>query len=161
MAYSNKHKLSRGNGIRLATITMEAVAALVPMAHELMERLPISKPVQKSQRELVDIPPLYSKNESIELNRAVELLIAYGLKPEPVELYIPDARIEYRGHFNLQVVDANFMHRQKVELGSPIIIRYITQEVIDESQKLFDEEERRKADLRHHNKWYKRNGHDK
>lgn len=160
MTHSNKRKPGRGNGIRLATVTMEAVAGLTPMVHELMERLPIPKPGENSRKELVNIPPLYSKDSSIELNRAVELLAAFGLKAEPVELYIPDARIDYRDCFNFQVVDSNFMRQQKVVVGSPIIIRYITQEVIDESRRLFYEEERRKENLRHRNKRYKRNNHD-
>lgn len=158
MAYSNKRKLSGVNGIRLAAVTMEVATALAPVVHEIIVRLPIPEPSKKLQKELVELPPLYSKGESLNLNQAVEILKDYDLRPKPIQLHIRDAKVEYRDCFDFQVVDAKFMRRQKVDAELPIIIRYITQEVIDESRRLY--EETHKVHLKHHNKRRGRNSHD-
>lgn len=148
MASSNKHKTNRGNGIKLATVIGETAITLVPVLDKLIGTASNQISLVSKQKEFEIIPPLYTREESISLNRAVEILTRYGFQPEPVELYIRDAKLEYRDYFDTQVVDPRFMHPQKLKLGKPVILHYITQEVIDESQRLFDVYEKGKADAK-------------
>lgn len=138
MRSSNKHKTNRGNGIRLATVIAESAMVLVPVVDKLMDTVSNRISPMSEQKEFEIISPLYSKDQSINLSRAVEILSHYGFQPEPVELHIRDAKVEYRDYFDTQVIDPRFMSPQKLKLGTPVIIHYITQEVIDESQRLFD-----------------------
>jgi hypothetical protein len=100
----------------------------------------------KERKDLVDIPELYSRGLPIKLERAIILLEECKLKVEPVA--IRDANIKYKDCFDLQIVGSKPKHKQKVKPGTLVFLKYVTSEVIEESQKLFDKSEKYKAEVR-------------
>lgn len=96
----------------------------------------------------IDLPALYDKGFPIKLNDAVELLNGFGLKVITSELSLSDAAVKYKDCFAFQVVGSNPKQKQRVKTGSTVILRYITQEVIDESQRIFTEAENNKENAK-------------
>ncbi len=137
----------KSNGGRKAVGLAATVVTVVPVVAPLVEKAIDDITTQLSHKsKLVTIPPLYDKGFPIKLDAAVESLKIAGLKPIPSKLDIKEADAKYRDCFVLQVVSSNPEHKQKTPAGSGVIIKYITQEVIDESQKIFEELERQKAE---------------
>ena len=67
-----------------------------------------------------------------------------------VPLQLKDANSKYKDCINNQVVGTSPKQGKRVELESIIKVRYITQEVIDASIKIFEDEEKAKAELKEH-----------
>ncbi len=139
---SSKRSSGR-NAVGLAAAVVTVVPVVTPLVEKVVEEL-AGQLLPKS--ELVAIPPLYDKGFPIKLEEAVEALNIAGLKPIPSELTIKEADAKYKDCFAFQVVSSNPKHKQKVPAGTGVIVKYITLEVIDESQRLFDEAEKHKAD---------------
>ena len=94
------------------------------------------------------IPALYEKDCLLTVEEAKALLESNGFKMLPLELKVTEADIRYKDCFEFQVVSSKPRQNRKVNPGSTVIVRYVTQSVIDESKKLFEESERRKDELR-------------
>lgn len=102
-----------------------------------------SKTIEERKR-LISVPELYSKEYPLSVEQAVELLNNCGLKSTLIKTSIDDADIKYRKYFASQVISTKPKGKQKVEPGTMVLVKYITQEVIDESQKIFEELEAKK-----------------
>lgn len=122
-----------------------AVAAILPLVKPVVEagREYIDKAVEE-RKKLVSVPELYSKEYPITIEQAVEMLESCGLKATLVKTPAPDVR--YRDCFDSQVTGSNPKAKQKVERGTSVMVKYVTQEVIEQSQRLFDISEKRKME---------------
>lgn len=96
----------------------------------------------------VIIPGLYLKGFPIDLNQAVKLLDDCGLKTVTCKLEIKDANIKYKDCFDFQVITSNPKQGASVKFGSIVYLKYITADVIAESQRLFVESEQIKAEVK-------------
>lgn len=132
-----------------------AVTSLITLAKPVADTIQdYASKTMKEQKHLVSIPELYSKEYPLSAEQAVELLNNCGLKSTLVKTSIDDANIKYRKCFASQVISTKPRGKQKVEPGTMVLVKYITQEVIDESKKIFEELKTRKNDatLRKKNK---------
>lgn len=146
MAGSNKS--NGGNIVGLITTVAGAAVALAPVADKVADGVKTRLPQKPDKKEQVVIPALYDKGFPLELGQAIELLESFGLKVIPSKLSLREANAKYRDYFDCQVVDSKPKQKQKITEGSPIIVKYITQDVIDESQRIFDEAERQASELK-------------
>lgn len=126
------------SGVTAAT---SLLALAKPVADTIQDYA--SKTTEERKR-LVSVPDLYSKEYPLSVEQAVELLNNCGLKSTLVKTSIDDSDVKYRKCFDSQVISTKPKRNQKVEPGTMILVKYITQEVIDESQKIFAEREARK-----------------
>lgn len=101
----------------------------------------------KENRPTITIPELYSKKTRLPLKQAVELLETYGIKAIPRELNVEEANIEYRNCFADQVVNSSPKCGEKIPEGTGVVIEYLSQEVIDESRRIYEEAETRKKQI--------------
>lgn len=108
---------------------------------------PVVEHVIENRKSLITIPELYSEDFSLSLEQAKELLNHYGLTTMDVELSIKDAKSEYRNCFVSQVVDSRPAQKQNVKPGTMVVLRYVTSEVIEESQRLFEEYQNIKKEM--------------
>lgn len=71
-----------------------------------------------------------------------------GLKSSTSKLTIKEANPRYKDCFDSQVIGSNPKQGTVVKIGSTVCLRYIPDEVIIESQKIFDELQRNKKNPR-------------
>lgn len=100
----------------------------------------------EERKKLVAVPELYSKEYPLTVEQAVEILESCGLKATLVKMSLADADAQYRQCFNSQVIKSHPKSKTKVERGTAVLIKYISQEVIDESQQIFDISEKHKEE---------------
>lgn len=100
----------------------------------------------EERKKLVIVPKLYSSEYRTTSEQAIEILTSLGLKAVLSPTLIADADGKYRNCINNQVIKSEPKAKQKVEPGTTVRVLYITQEVIDESQRLFDESEKQKEE---------------
>ena len=106
-----------------------------------------SKSSEKSE-EKIKIPELYHKGFPIDLSQAVKILEDCGLKSSTSKLTVKEANPRYRDCFDSQVIGSNPKQGTLVRIGSTVCLRYIPEEVILESQKIFDEMQRSKIEAK-------------
>lgn len=138
---SNKNMNKIVSGVTAAT---SLLALAKPVADTIQD---YANKTTEERKRLVSVPELYSKEYPLSVEQAVELLNNCGLKSTLVKTSIDDSDIKYRKCFASQVISTKPKGKQKVEPGTMILVKYITQEVIDESQKLFEEQEARKNEV--------------
>lgn len=124
-----------------------SVAAVIGVVSPLVEPVvDIAKDKIKERRELLTVPSLCSKGFPIPKEQAVEVLSQIGFVPVPSELPIYEAKPKYRNCDCFQVIKTDPPKGKKLAKGQSVVVSYITQKVIDESKRLFEEEQARKAD---------------
>lgn len=123
------------------------VGDVTPLAVELIDRIPKKEELAPSE-ELIFMPELCSKKFPLKLDEAKELLDSRGLKALPIEVRFRDACVKYKDCFELQVVGSDRKPNSKLKPGDTVIVQYVTQEVIDESRRIFEETEQQKAALK-------------
>ncbi len=101
----------------------------------------------EERKKLIAVPELYSKEYPLTIEQAVAILESCGLKATRVKSAISDADIKYRACFDTQVIKSHPKAKQKVERGTSVLVKYVTQEVIDESQRLYELSEKYKAEM--------------
>lgn len=112
-----------------------AVGGLINAATPLVE-----KAIDNNQNSSkVIIPELYRKGFPIDLAQAEELLTERGLKVSKSKLRMKEADSKYRDYEDTQVIDSNPKQGAKVKIGTTVCLRYITADVIEESQRIFDD----------------------
>ncbi len=117
-----------------------AVGGLINAAAPLVEKAidnTQNKPDKANGK--VVIPELYRKGFPIDLAQAEELLTERGLKVSKSKLRKKEADPKYRDYEDTQVIDSNPKQGAKVKVGTTVCLRYITADVIEESQKIFDD----------------------
>lgn len=142
-----KPKKTSGNIGGTVGLVAGIVGAVTPLAVELIDRIPKKDELDPSE-ELISMPELCSKKFPLKLDEAKELLEGRGLKALPIEVRLRDACAKYKDCFALQVVGSDRKPNVKVKHGDTVIVQYVTQEVIDESQRIFEEAEQQKAALK-------------
>ena len=126
-------------------ITM--VATVIPLVKPAIDAIhDYADKTIEERKNLITVPNLYSKDFPLTVEQAEQLLNSYGLKAIFVKISLADANVRYRKYFNSQVVESRPKAKQKVEPGASVLVKYITQEVIDESRRLFEEAENRKIE---------------
>lgn len=96
---------------------------------------------------LTTVPVLYGKNLHVLAEQAEEKLTQSGFVCNLSELRLSDADPKYKDCIDHQIVKTIPAKNMVVpKAGCTITLIYITQEVIDESKRLFEEEQIRKAD---------------
>ena len=128
------------------------------IAPSVISALPIAPAIIKAIEEVMDkfpdmptkvaVPQLYDSNLRLKLDDAIMALTSAGLKPIPSELTLEEADPKYKNCFDSQVIWSSLKHQQKTQVGTTVIVKYITQEVITASQKMFEEQERQKAEAK-------------
>jgi len=91
---------------------------------------------------LVEVPELISSDYHLKLDDAIRWLEEDGFRTEAVVVK-PD--VSYKDCEDLEVVATNYELKKKLKHGTRIILRYVTSDVIEASQKLFEESEKQKA----------------
>ena len=98
----------------------------------------------ETQSNLIEVPQICDKDFPLSLEQAVELLESYGFKVTAVKMQSQNADVKYRQCFDSQVIVSVPKPKQKVSPDTRIILKYITQDIIDESQRLYEVAEQRK-----------------
>ena len=142
-----KPKKPNGNIGGTLGLVAGIVSAVTPLAVELIDRIPKKEELSPSE-ELIFMPELCSKKFPLKLDEAKELLESRGLKALPIEVRLRDACVKYKDCFELQVVGSDRKPNSKLKPGDTVIVQYVTQEVIDESRRIFEEAEKQKAALK-------------
>lgn len=142
-----KPKKPNGNIGGTLGLVAGIVGAVTPLAVELIDRIPKKEELGPSE-ELIFMPELCSKKFPLKLDEAKELLESRGLKALPIEVRLRDASSKYKDCFDFQVVGSDQKPNSKVKPGDTVIVQYVTQKVIDESRRIFEEAEQEKAALK-------------
>lgn len=142
-----KPKKPNGNIGGTLGLVSGIVDAVTPLAVELIDRIPKKEELGPSE-ELIFMPELCSKKFPLKLDEAKELLESRGLKALSIEVRLRDACVKYKDCFELQVVGSDRKPNSKLKLGDTVIVQYVTQEVINESRRIFEEAEQQKAALK-------------
>lgn len=100
----------------------------------------------EQNNELIPIPKLFVKGFILTAEQATEILEAAGLKVTVVPLSTYEANKKYGKLQDSQVVGTEPKAGCKVKPGSNVIVKYITQDVIDESQRLYEEEQKEREE---------------
>lgn len=128
-----------------------AVAGLVQAASPMVEKaMDKSKDATDKTDTKIVIPDLYRKDFPIDLEQAKILLSDSGLKYSESKMVIKDANKKYKDCFDFQVITSSPKQGTSVNQGTTVYLKYITQEVIDASIKIFEDEEKAKAELKEH-----------
>lgn len=144
MADVKKPKVNAGGGLGLAA---GLIGAAAPIVVELIEKLP-SEPKHSDEEKTILMPELCSKKFPLTLSEATALLESHGLKALPTEVRLKDACAKYKDCFEFQVIASNKKVNAKLKVGDTVIVQYVTQAVIDESQKIFAEAARQKEEAK-------------
>lgn len=142
-----KPKKPNGNIGGTLGLVAGIVGAVTPLAVELIDRIPKKEELGPSE-ELIFMPELCSKKFPLKLDEAKELLESRGLKALSIEVRLRDACVKYKDCFELQVVGSDRKPNSKLKPGDTVIVQYVTQEVINESRRIFEEAEKQKAALK-------------
>ena len=142
-----KPKKPNGNIGGTLGLVAGIVGAVTPLAVELIDRIPKKEELGPSE-ELIFMPELCSKKFPLKLDEAKELLESRGLKALSIEVRLRDACPKYKDCFELQVVGSDRKPNSKLKPGDTVIVQYVTQEVINESRRIFEEAEQQKAALK-------------
>lgn len=122
------------------------ITAVTPLVEKAIDNAQ-NKPTEKIDTKVI-IPELYCKGFPIDLEQAEELLTERGLKVSKSKLRMKEADPKYRDYEDTQVIDSNPKQGVKVKIGTTVCLRYITAEVIEESQKIFDDSVRIKQEAK-------------
>ena len=142
-----KPKKPNGNIGGTLGLVAGIVGAVTPLADEIIDRIPKEEELGPSE-ELIFMPELCSKKFPLKLDEAKELLESRGLKALSIEVRLRDACVKYKDCFELQVVGSDRKPNSKLKPGDTVIVQYVTQEVINESRRIFEEAEQQKAALK-------------
>lgn len=145
MIMSEKKSSNNNVGGIAAGITM--AASVLPLVKPAIDAVRdyADKSIEE-RKKLIAVPELYSKEYPLTVEQAVAILESCGLKSTLVKAAISDANIKYRTCFDTQVIKSHPKAKQKVEKGTSVLVKYVTQEVIDESQRLYELSEKQKAE---------------
>ncbi len=147
MGTNNKGGNKNLSGIAGIITAVGTVATVVtPLVEKAIDN--VGNQPKEKVNEKVKVPELYHKGFPIDLEQAIKILEDCGLKVSKSKLTLKETKPEYKDCFAEQVMDSNPKQGSVVKVGSTVCLRYIPDEVIVESQKMFDEIERSKIEVR-------------
>lgn len=145
---SKKNTTTKFKNVENAATGIAMVASVLPLVKPAIDAVrDYTDKTIEERKKLIAVPELYSKEYPLTVEQAIELLSGCSLKAIPIKVSIKDADIKYRDCFDFQVIKSQPRAKQKVEPGTSILIKYLTQDVIDESQRLFADLEKRKKQI--------------
>lgn len=100
----------------------------------------------EEQKMLVTVPNLCHKEDRFTAEKAIADLESRGFKTTLVEINVADARVRYKDCIDSQVVSTVPRGNKKVKPGETVIVKYVTKAVIDESLRIYEQSEQRKAE---------------
>lgn len=121
-------------------VGLSAVNELLEFIVQYIKEHPHS---EDAKNEFKAFKNLVTNKSSVTLPVAQKLMENYGLKVLSQSLDIREADAKYKDFVDMQVVDIKYPSN-KLKVGDTVIIKYITQEVLDRSIQLFDEEQKQK-----------------
>ena len=133
-----------GNGIA-GILIGAAVPAVIDIAKKVADKAIDDKPHSDDN---IKIPELYRKGFLLDVNQAIELLESYGLKGVPSKVTIKEAAVKYKDYSDNQVIDSSPKQGTSVKPGTIVYLKYITADVIDASQKIFDDIQQTKEEAK-------------
>lgn len=151
MGTNNKGGNKNLSGIAGIITAVGSVAAVVtPLVEKAIDnsRSQPKEKVNEKVTEKVKVPELYHKGFPIDLEQAIKILEDCGLKASKSKLTLKEAKPQYKDCFGSQVIDSNPKQGSVVKVGSTVCLRYIPDEVVTESQRIFEETERSKIEVR-------------
>lgn len=138
---SNKNVGGIVTGITMATSVIPLVKPAIDAMRDYADK------TIEERKKLVTVPELYSKEYPLTKEQAVEILESCGLKATLIKTSIVDASVQYKRCFDSQVIKSKPKSKQKVKRGASVLVKYITQDVIDESRRMYEFAEKHKAEL--------------
>lgn len=102
--------------------------------------------IKNSKDGKITIPDMCQPDFPLDVETVVSLLEDKKFITATVPLRLKDASSKYKDCINNQVVGTSPKQGKRVELESIIKVRYITQDVIDASIKIFEDEEKAKSE---------------
>ena len=145
MADSKKSK-SGGNAAGVLGMAIGLLSAAAPIITTIVDKIPTETNGKKESELLVAVPDICMKGFPLTVEQVNEKLLSEGFKMMASEIALKDSHPKYRQCFDHQVV--GYMPKGKAKPGTMIDVRYVTQEVIDRSQAMFDEQEKKTAELK-------------
>ena len=139
---SGVDKKNNGVGVKIIEVAIPAAIGVVAK----MADKAIDKPDVNENK--IKIPDLYRKGFELELEQAIQILDDFGLKAAPSKISLKEANTKYKDYINNQVLDSNPKQGTYVNQGSIVYLKYITQDVINASQKMFDDNTQAKQDAK-------------
>lgn len=130
-------------GIISNAVVDAAVPAAIGVAVKVANKVIDQHPDKDSH---ITVPELYRKGFLLELDQAVKLLEDCGLKSVASKVTLKEAAVKYKDYSDMQVIDSNPKQGASVNPGSIIYLKYITADVIEASQKIFDDAEAEKME---------------
>lgn len=141
MAGTNKSPKSGGSAGDAFGIIAVA-SAVIGLAKPVIDMIDEKRKERAEERkDWVTIPEMCSKSVSMKLDCAVDSLEKLNLQVVCSSVEFKNADVKYKDCFDLQVVKVNQKQKTKVEPGTLVILTYVNSEVIEKSQRLFDESE--------------------
>ena len=138
----SSNKSGKKGGINLDFSVSNTVVPLAKPAIDLAcEQINASA---EQHRQLIEVPELYSKGFPLSVEQAIKQLEERGLTYELIPLSLNDASEKYWNCISSQVIETLPAAKQKVKPGSRILVKYITQDVIDKSKEMYDHAENQK-----------------
>lgn len=135
------------NGMAGIIAVVGTVATVVtPLIEKAIDN--VGKQSDEKTVEKIKIPELYHKGFPIDLEQAMKILEDCGLKSSKSKLTLREANPRYKDCFDLQVINSNPKQGSVVKIGSTVCLKYIPKDVIVESQRIFDESQRTKAEAK-------------
>lgn len=119
----------------LSTIAIALINTVIPIIDRRWE----SKPENE-----VKVPHICKKGFPVDLEQATLMLTGAGLVAIPTEVRSADAHPRYKDCKDMQVVDSDPKPDSKVKSGSSVVVKYVTQDVIDASKLIFSKQSKRK-----------------
>lgn len=121
------------------------IVAVTPIVEKIINKGANGSPEENNN---VIIPLLYQKGFPINLEQGKTLLIEQGLKVSTSKLRINKADPRYKDFEDTQIIGSSPKQGTKVKSGTTVCLRYITQDVIDASQKIFDDNVKWKLEIK-------------
>lgn len=106
----------------------------------------LKKQINESKDGFITMPKLYKTNFPLDVDYVALKMKEHGFQVLTSKCIHPD--IKFRNYINNQIIETDPKGGKKVQVGQYITLYYITQEVIDASQKIFEEKEKVKAELK-------------
>ena len=120
------------SALGVATILTQLAEPAIDILHDYIEE------TINDRKRLVTVPKLCSKTFPLSVEQAEVSLESCGLKATIIKTPLTEAHIKYRDCFDSQVISSHPREGQKVEQGTVVLLKTISQDVIDESQHLFE-----------------------
>ena len=135
------------NGGKKNLMNLIVEGAAIPIAVNVADKMvnAIAEHKDNGERKIL-VPELYIKDFPIDIGQARILIEDCGLKISESKMTIKEANSKYKDCFDGQVIDSNPKQKTSVHKDAVIYVKYITQEVIDESIKKFEDEEKAKEE---------------